>query len=138
MNKTKLGISVGLFGAMVYFGGLFGGYLLTVLLAGYVLWFEEDEWLKKSVIKAVTLMVCFSLLVTAINLIPNTISFINSFVLMFGGSFSITVVSQLSYVLINALDILEKVIFILLGLKALKQETLAISAVDKLIDKYMG
>lgn len=36
MQKTRLGISVGLLGAAIYFMGLFSGYLLAVLLAGYV------------------------------------------------------------------------------------------------------
>ena len=44
MQKTKLGISVGLLGAAIYFMGLFGGYLVAVLLAGYILMFEENEW----------------------------------------------------------------------------------------------
>lgn len=53
--KTKLGISVGLLGTMVYFAALFGGYTPVILLAGYVLLFEENEWLKKAAIKAVAL-----------------------------------------------------------------------------------
>ena len=56
MQKTKLGISVGLLGAAIYFTGLFSGYLVAVLLAGYVLMFEENEWLRKNAVKAVALM----------------------------------------------------------------------------------
>ena len=53
MQKTRLGISVGMLGAAVYLTGLFSGYLVALLMAGYVLLCEENGWLKRSVIKAV-------------------------------------------------------------------------------------
>ena len=84
---TRLGISVELLGAAIYFMGLFSGYMVAVLLTGYVLLFEENEWLKKGAVKAVALMTFFSLLTAVINLIPNMISFINSIVSAFGVNF---------------------------------------------------
>ena len=77
MKKTKLGISVGLLGAAIYFMGLFSGYLVVVLLAGYVLLCEDNEWLKKSAVKAVSVMALFSFLITVVNLVPNAISVID-------------------------------------------------------------
>lgn len=77
MQKTRLGISVGLLGAAIYFMGLFSGYLLAVLLAGYVLLFEENSWLRKNAVKAMSVMAVFSLLITVLNLVPNAIGFIN-------------------------------------------------------------
>ena len=59
MQKTRLGISVGLLGAATYFAGLFSGLLAALLLAGYVLMFEENEWLRRSVVKAITLTILF-------------------------------------------------------------------------------
>ena len=53
MQKTRLGISVGMLGAAVYLTGLFSGYLVAILMAGYVLLCEENGWLKRSDIKAV-------------------------------------------------------------------------------------
>lgn len=47
MKKTKLGISVGLLGAMLFFSCYFGGYTIAIIIAGYVLLFEENAWLKK-------------------------------------------------------------------------------------------
>ncbi len=69
MQKTKLGISVGLLGAAIYFTSLFSGYLVPVILTGYVLLFEENDWLRKNAVKAVSLMVFFSFIVVVINLI---------------------------------------------------------------------
>ena len=138
MQKTRLGVTVGLLGAVIYFMGLYGGYLITSLLAGYVLLFEENEWLKKSAVKAVALMVFFSVLSTLIYLIPNAINVIDGLVGIFGGSFYINAISSLASAAGSALDIIEKVLFIGLGLKALTQGNIAVPVVDRLIDKYMG
>ncbi len=45
MQKTKLGVSVALMGAALYFLGLFSGYVALIILAGYVLLMEENVWL---------------------------------------------------------------------------------------------
>lgn len=138
MKQTKLGISVGLLGAAIYFMCLFSGYWVAVLLAGYILLFETNEWLKKAAVKAVSLLVFFSLFVTVINLIPNAISFINNIAAVFGGNFSVGVLSRIVTVIVSVLDIIEKILFILLGIKALNQGTIIVPVVDKLINKYMG
>lgn len=138
MQKTRFGITVSLLGAAIYFMGLFGGFLVTALLTAYVLLFEENEWLKKSAVKAVALMVVFSILSVLIYLIPNVINFIDNVVGIFGGSFYINLVSSLANAAASALDIIEKVLFIGLGIKALNQGNIAVPVVDKLIDKYMG
>ena len=137
MQKTKLGISVGLLGAAIYFTGLFSGYLVAVVLVGYVLMFEENEWLRKNAVKAVALMVFFSLLVVVINLIPNTINFINNIVAVFGGNFSIVILSRLVTAIVSGLDIIEKILFIGLGIKSLSQGTVALPIIDKLVNTYM-
>lgn len=138
MQKTRLGISVGMFGATIYLTGLFSGYLVAVLLAGYVLLFEENGWLKRSAVKAVSLMVFFSFITVLINLIPNAINCIGYVASMFGGSFHIGFISNLVSAVTSAIDIIEKLLFIGLGVKALNQGTIAVPVVDKLVSKYMG
>lgn len=138
MQKTRFGITVSLLGAAIYFMGLFGGYLVTALLTAYVLLFEENEWLKKSAVKAVALMVVFSILSVLIHLIPNIISFIDDVVGIFGGSFYINFISKLVTAVASALNLIETVLFVGLGFKALNQGNIAVPVVDKLIDKYMA
>ena len=138
MQKTKLGISVGLLGAAIYFMGLFSGYMVAVVLAGYVLLFEENSWLRKSAVKAVSVMVLFSLLIAVLNLVPNAIGFINDIVSIFGGSFYVAFLSNLISAVVAALNIIEKLLMIGLGVKALTQGTIAVPVVDNLINKYMG
>lgn len=138
MQKTRLGVGVGLLGAAIYFMGLFSGYMVAVLLAGYVLLLEDNEWLKKSAVKTVSLMVLFSSATVVVNLIPNVLSFIKNVVAVFGGNFTVSVLTSTVSAIVGAIDIIEKILFIWLGIKALNQGTIAIPVVDKLIGKYMG
>lgn len=137
MQKTKLGITVGAFGAMTYFAGFFSGYLVAIILAGYVLLFEENAWLKRSVVKAVVLMVFFSVLVALINFIPDVIGFIGNVASVFNGYFEIAKVSKIITALVSGIDIVEKAMFIGLGIKALSQSTIVIPFIDTKVSKYM-
>lgn len=138
MQKTKLGISVGLLGAGLYFMGLFSGYMVTVLLAGYVLLFEDNEWLRKAAVKAISVMVLFSFIGAIVNLIPNAMNFIDYIVSIFGGNFYIAFISNLVNAVVTALNVIEKLLLLCLGVKALNQGTIAVPVVDGLINKYMG
>lgn len=42
MQKTKIGISAGCFGAVIYLAGVTGGLLLAVILIGYVLLLKKS------------------------------------------------------------------------------------------------
>ena len=55
MEKTKLGISVALTAALLYFLGLISPIALVVA-AGYVLIAEKDQWLRKSAVQALAIM----------------------------------------------------------------------------------
>ena len=138
MQKTKLGISVGLMGAILYFVGLFSGYVAITLLVGYVLLCEENMWLKKAAVKALAVMMLFSFASAIINLIPNFINFIDDIAIIFGGNFYISIISKLVNMIVSALNILQKLLLLILGVKALNQGTITVPVVDNLINKYMG
>lgn len=134
--KTKLGISVGLLGAAIYFAAFFGGYTAVILLAGYALLFEENEWLKKTAVKAVALMISISFLVTLIGLVPDLLYWISTLVSVFKGTFNYGAVSSVINVITGAIDIIRTCLFLILGAKALNQGTVTVPFVDKLINKY--
>lgn len=134
--KTKLGISVGLMGAAIYLAALFGGYTPVILLVGYVLLVEENEWLKKTAVKAAALLISLSFLLTLIGLIPDLLSWINSLVAIFKGTFNYGIVSSIIGFITKAIDIIKTCLFLLLGVKALNQGTVAIPFVDKIVNKY--
>ena len=137
MHKTRLGISVGLLGAALFFACFFGGYTVTIILAGYILLFEENAWLKKATVKCVALLFAFSILSSVISLIPNAIDFIDSIFSVFGGNFYISFIDNIIDVIDVALSIIKKLLFIVLGLKAFNQGTVKIPVIDSLVNKYM-
>lgn len=137
MQKTRIGITVGLLGAAVYFTGLFSGLLAVLVVVGYILLFEENEWLKKNAVKAVVLLILFQFLSTLVNLIPDVINFINYATTVFGGSVTANSLGQIINTIVAAIDIVKKIMFIILGIKALNQGTISVPVVDKIVNKYM-
>lgn len=137
MQKTKLGITVGAVGAITYLMGFFSGYFVTVILAGYVLLFEENAWLKRSVVKAMVLMIFFSVLTAVLNLVPDITGVIGNVITIFNGNFETTKINQVIKALTGGINIIEKVLFLGLGMKALSQGTIVIPFIDSKVSKYM-
>ena len=137
MQKTKLGISVGMLGAVLYFMGIFSGYLLVAIFAAYVLLYEENGWLKQSAVRAVAILVIFSFGITVVKLIPDAMDFVDDIVTIFGGHFRIVMISNVVSVIVSALNLIEKLLLLCLGVKALRQESISVPIIDTLLDKYM-
>ena len=138
MQKTRLGISAALLGAVVCFSGLFSGYLLVFLLTAYILLMEENVRLKKTAVKTVAVLMVFSLLSAVLGLIPDLISVISSIFNIFNGSFSIRILSSIISAARSVLGFLETLLLLGLGFKALNQGTIKIPMIDKLVDKAFG
>lgn len=138
MQKTKLGVSVGLLGAALFLGGLFGGYVAVFLVAGYILLFEENEWLKKASVKAVAVMTVFALLSTVVGLIPDCMNLISDFLQIFKIYFTADIVHSIINVIQDVIELIRVVLMLVLGVKALNQGTVTVPVVDNLISKYMG
>ena len=137
MEKTKLGISVELLGVIVFAAALFGGYFPLLLAAGYILLREENEWLRKSAVQAVTTSIVFSFLIYTVGLIPDALDWFGSLINIFGTSFYFSVVNGIINAVTSALSIIREVLFLLMILKAFKQESIQVPVVDKIIEKYM-
>ena len=138
MEKTKLGVSVGIFGAFLYVAALFGGYIAITLLAGYVLLMESNEWLKKT---AVATLACFSFLSLLVGLIPDAVDVItgvfNVFFNFFGNSIHFSIIDNIFSVISQIISFLKDLVFAALIYKALNQGTVKLPVIDKLIDKYI-
>jgi len=138
MQKTKLGISVGLLGAAIYVAAYFGGYTSLILLGGYILLFEENEWLKKAVVKAFALSAIISIAIGLIDVLPSVISMFTQFLGIFKLNISFSWLTTPFNILESIVYLVEKLLFIALGVKALNQGTIKVGVVDKMIDKYMA
>lgn len=141
--KTKIGISAGLLGAALYLTGLFSGYTVLTLLAGYVLLCEEDEWLRRTAVRAYVICIGFSLLSALIGFIPNAISLLDSVFHIFSSSIYgsalsglVNAVSGLVSLIQEVLSILEKIVLLLLAVSALNMNNTKLGFIDDLIDKH--
>lgn len=136
--KTKLGLSVGALGALAYLASLFAGYLPLLLVAGYVLIAEGDEWLRRMAVKAVTFTVAMSLLSFAVSLVPYLFNVINDVLALFDEYFYPEILSDIVSLLHTIISVVESVVLAILGIKAFSQSTLYIPVVDSVVNKIMG
>ncbi len=138
MQKTKLGIPIGLLAAAIYFIGLFGGYLSAILLTAYVLLVEDDEWLRRSSVKAIMLMILFSLIHIVLGFIPDALEVITNIIGLFVETFTYGKLLQSIDAIKGIFSIMKSILFIVLGTSALKGRSILLPVVDKMIYKYMG
>ena len=136
MQKTKLGISVGLFGAALYFMGLIS-IIPLVVMAGYTLLFEENEWLRKAAVKAVAVVVFFTILLSIIGLVSNSSAILNDIVALFKGTINLAWLNRILSICRTLISFIQAIFLLLLGFKALNQGNLKLSSVDKTINKHM-
>ena len=136
MQKTKIGISVGLFGAALYFIGLLS-VIPLVIMAGYVLLLEHDEWLRKTAVKAVAVVVFFAVISAFIGLVSNSSSLLVDVILLFRVSIDIDWLSNILSICRTVISFIQTLLLLMLGFNALKQENIKLSFVDNAINRHM-
>lgn len=137
MQKSNFGISVGVVGAAAYLLSLFGGYIPTLLLVGYIMLFESNQWLKRTALKAGVITFMFSVLYALIGLLPDALSTLHSFFALFNGRLSVPFIGDLCHVLNNVANLGETCLLLALAIKALDMKTIVISFVDNFVGKCM-
>ena len=133
---TKLGIKTSTFAMLVCVLGLVGGYVSILLAVGYVLFAEQDNMLRKTSLKVLTIMCCASLMGIAIGLLPDFISWISSFIGLFGGALYIGFLSHLCSFLMQTVSLAETVILVIMAFMAFKGKELKIGFLDKMISGF--
>ncbi|MCR5824248.1 MAG: hypothetical protein K6G60_07455 [Lachnospiraceae bacterium] len=136
--KTKFGLSTTVYTAGVFFLALFGGYTPLLIAAGYALVAEEDLWLKKTVVKAVMMQVCFSILFLLIGAIPTVLELMRDVVTLFNGNFTYAIVIRLQNIAVDVADIIRDVFFVLAAFLALKGKSLGIGFIDSFVEKHFA
>jgi len=136
--KTKFGISAGAYAAFTFLIALFGGYVALTLAVGLVIVFEKNEWLRATVVKAMALTLCFSILNIFLGAVPDLFRIINETAGIFNGSVSYGKLTQVVTLLKDLVNIFERVIFLLLALFALKMKTIGIGFIDKFVEKHLS
>ena len=155
MEKSKLGISLNLFSALIYFIGAIANGLVPILIAvGYILIFEKNEKLKRTSVKAFILAVFFSVLTSLINWLSSAsgnffsmlaaISRSNNYITIDNindsTKFNIADLFQMiAYIMSNIsffVYICVALIMIMLGFRIYKQIDIKIKWIDKILDKH--
>lgn len=135
MQKTKLGITIGMLSALVYFVALVGGYTPLFLLVGYILLFEEaNDWLRRVCYKAIALSVAFSCAVLVVNLLPQAFGCLSNFLGIFNGYLPYGVISSIVTFITSVISLVETVLFLLLTVKATKLQDVKVKKLDDFVD----
>lgn len=137
MNKTKLGISVNLLAAIVCLAPFVGGYVVFFGLALYILLAEADEWLKKSVVKAMAVVFLFGIVSVALDIVPGIINTLDSVVYIFGGNFNIAIVNKIFNALDSILNIARVFLLCAMSFMCLKHENVEVKQLDDFAEKHM-
>ena len=138
MGTTKIGVPAKLLAAFAYLAAFFSGYVAFLLIGGYILIREQNDWLRFHAVKAGVIMVCFSIANALISLIPSLFTWIDDLLGIFGGSFRLAFIYNGQSWLATTLAVLEKVLFLVLAFMAFKGSDLKLGPVDKLVNTLLG
>lgn len=136
MQKTRLGISVGLLGAAVYFMGLLG-IVPLLLVVGYILLLEQNEWLKRCAVKAAVIYVLFALIPALVGVIGDIFGFLNVIIGWFPGTFRLSFPGDIDSLVNIAAEILRAVLLLVLGFTALSQGSVKAGKIDNIVNKNL-
>lgn len=144
MNKTKLGISTCMTAGLVFLLAIVTTFVSSswvyampfVLLVAYVLYKEEDLWLKGSVIKAVFLVIALLLVSFMFGFVNDLLEFINFF-LQFA-DVNITDGFGIMSFMTNIINVVGKLFLLVLAVSAFKGKTVKLPVIDSLISKHIG
>lgn len=137
MLKTKLGVSIALVGAAMYFLGAIS-FIPAALLAGYVLIAEQNEWVKRQAAKMIGVVVLFGLLSIAVGWIDDFVGVLNIIVRWFNSDVYLSVPANLTSLCQYILSIVREVLLLVMGFKALGMKNVKIGLIDKQLDKFMS
>ena len=130
MNKSKLGISTCMTAGLVFLLAIIVEFVSTswlfilpfVMLVAFILYKEEDLWLKASTLKAVLIVLLFTLVNFFLQWIP------------FAITDSIGLISWFKTIIF----VFEKVFLLILAIMAFKGKTIKLPLIDGMIAKHIN
>lgn len=142
MQKSKLGISVGLLCAILYLSYLFNSTIISLAIIAYILIVEENIWLKKSAVKSLVVYIGIAVVLPfVISIIPELFELVDDLLNIFDVYLTnydfYDVIMKIFSFLGNVVYFCRTLLFIALGALSLKQATIKLPVVDDLINKYM-
>jgi hypothetical protein len=135
LEKTKLGIPVGVFAAIIYFVAVIGGYNAMIFLlvaVAYVLLKEENQWLKKAVFKALAIFLAYYVFVELLGLFDSILSLPST--LTNGKMKAIVIPFNFINIIESLLSLVRYALLLFLGFSAFKQKDLPIASIDNVLN----
>lgn len=145
MNKSKLGMSLGMTAGLVFLLAILVEFVNSsswvfsipfIVLVAYILYKEEDLWLKASALKAVFVVIFFTLVPFAFSFVNDILAFLNFF-LQFADIYITDGWGIMSFIS-NIIYVVEKIFLIMLALSAFKGKTIKLPVIDKMINKHLN
>ncbi len=136
--KSRIGISVGLLGCISYCIAYFGGYIPLVIVVGYILLVEKNDWLQYVAVKALCVNIMFSIVGVLISLIPDFLGIIQDFIYLFKGTFSYQMITSIQSLLQAIISFIKPITYLLLAYKAMLLRDVSLPVIDQMIYKHMG
>ena len=139
-RKTTFGVSVAISAAFIYFIQYYTSFTATLLIFGYLLIIEKDEYLTKTAMKAFLLDTILIVVVTLINLIPDGLNIVSG---LFGIvnihiPSRIPVVSDLISNIIVIIAYIKTILFMFCIFSALRGKEVRIPLVENFYNKHIA
>ncbi|MCL2814338.1 MAG: hypothetical protein FWD23_07040 [Oscillospiraceae bacterium] len=155
MEKSKLGISLNLFAALLYFMGVIGGVYIVMVATAYVLLCEDNAKLKRAALKAFIFTVFWSGALffvhglitfsqTLFNLLREYNNFDKNYLISSTGSGADYLQMSYLYQFLQSIpaiigtipQVIQALVFTVLGLRAYRQIDVKVKWIDKILDKH--
>lgn len=133
MERTKIGLTVPVTGALAFVVFLFGGYVAGLLFTGYILLCEENVQLRKNALLAIFAAVTVSLVGAVINFLPDVVNVFESFLNLLTLNVHVPFVDSFANFLYYILNVVKPILFVGLAVLAWQNKPVKLAILDKLI-----
>ena len=113
------------------------GIIPLLLVAGYILLLEQNEWLKRCAVKAAVIYVLFALVPALVGVIGDAFGFINVIIGWFPGTFRLSFPGDIDNLINIAAEILRAILLLVLGFTALSQGSVKAGKIDNIVNKNL-
>ena len=135
MTKGKFGITMAAVAALAFVLAFLNIYTVLILLVGYAIIAENNNWLTRQVLHALYLRVAFTIASVLISGLFSGINALFSLVRAYG---VMSVMSSINSFFQVVLNIVLFLICIMAFLKVVKEQDVKIPVISDLVDKSMG
>lgn len=132
------GLSIQILSAIACLAALFGGYVFLGILVGYVILKEENDWLRRNVVKVLVLSLFFDLLIGLLKLIPGFIGLIQDAASIGNAYINLGVFNSVMSFIYDIIYYAEKIIVLILFFMSFGLKTIRLPLIDSLLDKHFS